>query len=135
MGFASTYLNQRALFPEIVKEAPDKQTGIIVVVPACDEPGICNLLNSLALCSEPDCKVEIIIVVNTQEDALLTTLENRNITIKNIKSWKREHSSCFFRLLPLLLNKIFLDGVLDLPVKQEWMKLCDASTSLTIRME
>ena len=43
MGFASTYLEKRTLFPEIIKEAPDKQTGIIVVVPACNEPGISKI--------------------------------------------------------------------------------------------
>ena len=40
MGFASAYLESRALFPEIIDEAPDKNTGIIVVVPAYNEPGI-----------------------------------------------------------------------------------------------
>ena len=39
MGFASAYLDERALFPEIIKETPDKDTGIIVVVPSYDEPG------------------------------------------------------------------------------------------------
>jgi len=34
MGFASAYLRERALFPEIIKEVPEKETGIIVVVPA-----------------------------------------------------------------------------------------------------
>ena len=47
MGFASAYLEERALFPEIIKEAPDKNTGIIVVVPSYDEPGIAKLLDSL----------------------------------------------------------------------------------------
>ena len=42
MGFASAYLEERALFPEIIKEAPDKHTGIIVVVPAYNEPGYNN---------------------------------------------------------------------------------------------
>ena len=64
MGFASAWLEARALFPEIIEEAPDKQTGIIVVVPSFDEPGIGRLLDSLASCSEPECKVEVIIVVN-----------------------------------------------------------------------
>jgi len=34
MGFASTYLKEREIFSEIIKEAPDKQTGIIVVIPS-----------------------------------------------------------------------------------------------------
>ena len=43
MGFASTWLEERALFPELINEAPDKQTGIIVVVPAYNEPGIVKI--------------------------------------------------------------------------------------------
>jgi hypothetical protein len=98
MGFASGYLNQRALFPEIVKEAPDKNTGIIVVIPAYNEPGICKLLNSLLLCTEPDCKVEVLIVVNAPEYAVNKSLENNNLTIRNIENWKKENSNSFFRL-------------------------------------
>ena len=40
MGFASAWLEKRALFPELIKEPPDNKTGIIVVVPAYNEPGI-----------------------------------------------------------------------------------------------
>ena len=50
MGFASTYLEERALFPEKIKEAPDRETGIIIVVPAYNEPGINKLLDSLVQC-------------------------------------------------------------------------------------
>ena len=82
MGFASTYLEERALFPEIIKEAPDKKTGIIVVVPAYNEPGINKLLDSLAVCREPECKVEVIIVVNAPADAADESIENNKHNIK-----------------------------------------------------
>jgi hypothetical protein len=106
MGFASTYINQRALFPELIDEATDRQTGIIVVVPAYDEPCICMLLDSLALCKEPDCKVEVIIVVNAPGNASEQSLANNNITIKNIESWKRENSNCFFRLFDFIVEPV-----------------------------
>ena len=104
MGFASTWLEERALFPELINEAPDKQTGIIVVVPAYNEPGICKLLDSLILCSEPVCKVEIIIVVNAPENAEKESIENNKLTIKNIKSWKKENNNCFFRLFAFIVE-------------------------------
>lgn len=105
MGFASTYLKERALFPEIIKEAPDKQTGIIIVVPAYNEPGICKLLDSLALCSEPECNAEVIIVVNAPLDAVEESIENNKTTIKNIESWKKENSNCFFRLFAFIADQ------------------------------
>jgi len=98
MGFASAWLEERAIFPEIIKEAPDKLTGIIVVIPAFDEPGIRQVLDSLALCTEPECKVEVIIVVNAPADAAEESIYNNKLTIKNIESWKKENRNCFFRL-------------------------------------
>jgi len=98
MGFASAWLEERAIFPEIIKEAPDKLTGIIVVIPAFDEPGIRQVLDSLALCTEPECKVEVIVVVNAPADAAEECIYNNKLTIKNIESWKKENRNCFFRL-------------------------------------
>jgi cellulose synthase/poly-beta-1,6-N-acetylglucosamine synthase-like glycosyltransferase len=98
MGFASAWLEGKALFPEIIKEAPDKDTGIIVVIPAFDEPGIKRLLDSLSSCDQPKCSVEVIVVVNAPADATNESLENNLQTIINIESWKRENKNCFFRL-------------------------------------
>jgi hypothetical protein len=98
MGFASAWLNERALFPELINEAPDKNTGIILVVPSFDEPGITVLLDSLAACDEPDCKTEVIIVINAPADAGFDKIAGNDLTRINIKSWKRQHPDCFFRL-------------------------------------
>jgi hypothetical protein len=105
MGFASTYLKERTLFPQIIKEAPDKQTGIIVVLPAYNEPGICRLLDSLYLCSEPECKVEVIIVVNAPANSAPEGLENNTKTISNVKSWKNLHLNCFFRIYAFMVEQ------------------------------
>ena len=102
MGFASGYLAERALFPEIIKEAPDKKTGIIIVVPAYDEPGIAKLLDSLAHCTEIPCAVEVLIVVNAPEEAAPESISNNKLTIENIETWKKENPGCFFRLYPIL---------------------------------
>lgn len=98
MGFASTWLEERALFPEFIKEAPDKDTGIIMVIPAYNEPGITLLLNSLASCDEPDCKVEVMVVVNAPVNASAGNIRNNKECIRNIENWKKEHIDCFFRL-------------------------------------
>ncbi|OFY64861.1 MAG: hypothetical protein A2V64_04075 [Bacteroidetes bacterium RBG_13_43_22] len=97
MGFAASWLNQRALFPEFIKEAPDSQTGIIVVVPAFDEPDIAPLLNSLNSCTEPDCKTEVIIIVNAPSGASAGSIANNKKCISNIESWRKNNRS-FFRL-------------------------------------
>ncbi len=98
MGFASQWLNERALFPELIHEAPDINTGIIVVVPSFNEPGITVLLDSLAACKEPDCGTEVIIVINAPADAGVDKISGNELTRSNIENWKMQHSACFFRL-------------------------------------
>jgi len=105
MGFASAYIEERSLFPEFIKEVPDENTGIIVVVPAYNEPGIDRLLDSLVKCIEPRCKVEVIIVVNAPSDASQESLENNRATIKNIESWKVANKMCFFRLYSFMTGE------------------------------
>jgi GT2 family glycosyltransferase len=106
MCFASGYLEERALFPELINEVPGRQTGIIVVIPAFDEPGIGKLLDSLALCVEPECGVEVIVVVNAPPDASEESLKNNKLTIKNIEYWKKENNNCFFRLFAFSVDPV-----------------------------
>jgi hypothetical protein len=98
MGFASAYIEKRALFPELVKEAPSENTGIIVVVPSYNEPDITDLLDSLASCQEPECKVEVIIVVNAPAEADEDSLKNNAESILKTELWKRENPYCFYDL-------------------------------------
>jgi len=110
MGFASTYLKERALFPQKINEAPDRATGIIVVVPAYNEPGITKLLDSLANCTEPECKVEVIIVINAPDDATGENIENNKKSIINTESWKKTNSNIFFRLFVFEAEHHFIGG-------------------------
>jgi hypothetical protein len=106
MGFASAYIESRVLFPELIKEAPDKATGIIVVVPAYNEPGIVRLLDSLAKCTRPECEAEVIIVVNAPPDASEESISNNEITIKEIESWKLLNRDSFFRLYSFMASPV-----------------------------
>ena len=96
MGFATDWLNRRALFPKLITDPPDNHTGIIVVVPSFDEPLIHNLLDSLNSCTVPECAAEIIIVVNAPGSASPEQLRNNSDSIKKIDSWKKRNKS-FFR--------------------------------------
>jgi hypothetical protein len=110
MGFASAYLSERSLYPELIKEAPDEKTGIIVVVPAYDEPGICRLLDSLAQCTPPACKTEVIVVVNAPSNASPESLRNNQLTIGNIENWKRNNHAFPFRLYAITIVAAPDDG-------------------------
>ena len=110
MGFASAYLEERALFPQKILEAPDHDTGIIVVIPAFDEPGINKLLDSLSKCREPECRTEVIIVINAPDHATPESLENNTKTLNNIESWKKENNQCFFRLFAFIVEHSSISG-------------------------
>jgi glycosyltransferase involved in cell wall biosynthesis len=110
MGFASVYLEERTLFPQKIKEPADRETGIIVVVPAYNEPGICNLLDSLAECTEPECKTEVIIVINSPDDATREIIDNDIKTLRKIESWKETHKRCFFRLFAFIIEHPSIRG-------------------------
>jgi glycosyltransferase involved in cell wall biosynthesis len=110
MGFASAYLEARALFPQKIEKAPHQETGIIVVVPAYNEPEISGLLDSLADCSAPECRVEVIVVVNAPDDASPEIIDNNRMCLINIESWKKTHAECFFRLFAFNVEQFSVAG-------------------------
>jgi hypothetical protein len=101
MGFASTYIEKRTLFPQLINEAPENNTGIIVVIPSYGEPDIVSLLNSFALATRPQCEVEVIVVVNAPGNASNESLEQNRKTLTDIESWKLQERNCWFRLFSL----------------------------------
>ncbi|MCK7522649.1 MAG: glycosyltransferase family 2 protein [Ignavibacteriales bacterium] len=94
----SDWLRERSLFPSLITEVPHNNTGIIIVIPAYDEPGIARVLDSLAGCEKPKWTAEVIIIINAPGDATGTSLENNRRTIENILSWKRINTDVLFRL-------------------------------------
>jgi hypothetical protein len=104
MGFASSWIEERALFPELIHEDPDNHTGIICVVPASNEPGITILFDSLLKCRKPECKTEVIIVINAGYSELGEHFEKNNLTLNKIEGWKRENKDSFFRLYYFIVD-------------------------------
>jgi hypothetical protein len=98
MGFASAYLKERALFPLLITEPPAENTGIIVVIPAYDEPQITDLLDSLVLCEKPSCGIEVIIIVNAPAGVSSESILHNSLTISNSENWKKNHPECLFKL-------------------------------------
>jgi hypothetical protein len=98
MGFASDYLESGSLFQELIHEAPDRNTGVVVVIPSYDEPDITKTLNSLAVCTEPECKAEVLVIVNAPSCSSSEGIKNNILTIEKIDSWKKLNPNCFFRL-------------------------------------
>jgi hypothetical protein len=104
MGFASAWLTSGTLFPELIEEAPHRNTGIIVVVPSFNEPGIIDFLGSLSACNPPACMCEVLMVVNAPQGCDNESLLANRQTISNIKEWQSRRKS-FFRLYVIDLGQ------------------------------
>jgi hypothetical protein len=110
MGFASTYIEKRSLFPQLINETPHGNTGIVTVIPSYGEPDILRLLNSLVLAIRPECEVEVIVVVNAPEHAHSESLEQNKKTLADIESWKEREVRCWFRLFALDIKSGAIPG-------------------------
>ena len=89
---------ENRLFPLLIKEPPHRDTGIIVVVPAYNEPGITTLLGSLASCRPPECMAEVLVVINAPPDAPAENLKNNITAVQNISKWVDRNKTTFFKL-------------------------------------
>lgn len=102
MAFASRYIEKQVLFPVLIDEEPHPDTGIIVMIPACNEPALMETIMSLSLCDPPACKVEVIVVVNEPENCRpeIRTCNDQSLLLMN--GWKKEHAHTFLSLYPVM---------------------------------
>lgn len=105
--FASNYLKKNKVEP-LVSEPPEKDTGIVVVIPCLLEPDIVQTLESLKRCSRPKCIAEVIIVVNQSETAAMRTQQYNQNTKNLLDEWIRKNNSTgirFYAVGPVVLRK------------------------------
>lgn len=110
MSFASAYIDKNTLFPQFIDEKPDAGTGIIVVIPSYGETEINKVIDSLAEAEIPECKVEVIVVVNAPHDALPCSLENNKKTLNHIESRRYSDQTLWFRLFSIATEPGALPG-------------------------
>ncbi|MEA1887860.1 MAG: glycosyltransferase [Bacteroidota bacterium] len=109
MNFVSSYLANKILSNRLFANIPKENTGIIIIIPAFNEPGIIFTLNSLLKCKNPPCNVEIIVLVNAPNDAGISQIEQNIATCNELAAWKRDNKNAFY-------NMLFYDaGVCDNP--------------------
>ncbi|KPK79191.1 MAG: hypothetical protein AMS27_18230 [Bacteroides sp. SM23_62_1] len=91
MGFAGHYLARHVVTSKI-DHPPAKNFWQTIVIPCLDEPALTGSLESLWLCDRPSCAVEVIIVINSPEDAPDDILESNLDTLKKAERWARDHN-------------------------------------------
>lgn len=105
--FANKYLGKNRV-SKLIPGYPEPQTGISVVVPCFREPDVLQTLRSLLACSLPECKVEVIVLINHSEVAS-EDIKNQNFaTRKEFDKWILSNQKAgihFYAVGPLELKK------------------------------
>lgn len=93
MNIADNYLAKNSLFNSLIHEKPNNNTNIIVVIPCYYEPDIIKSLESLKKCFPTKCSVEVIVVINSSENASKEVIDYNLKTYTEAKSWTISNNS------------------------------------------
>lgn len=110
MDFASRYLEDKAISRPLFTGTAEKDTALIIIIPAFDEAGIINTIDSLLNCTKPPCSVELIVLVNAPVHATPAQLEQNERTCTGLSEWKRRNNNSFIRLLWHNTGRMTLPG-------------------------
>ncbi len=83
------YLQQHALYPPLVETRPSPSLGLVVTVPACDEPQLLLSLKSLERCALPQCDVEVLVLINHSEAAEPELRQRSLEQYEQLTAWAR----------------------------------------------
>lgn len=86
------YLRERTLFGPLIAHPPSQDLGLVVVIPAKDEPDLIASLSSLAACDETSSDVEVIVVMNSGENEDPTVVQGNARLEREAKEWAGRHN-------------------------------------------
>jgi hypothetical protein len=99
MGFADQYLSkQKGVIPNL-SGLPSESLRFIVVIPAYCEPHLTDTLESLWNCQRPNGHIEVIIIVNSSENADPEVMNSNLATIGIVSQWIDRHHDPTLRFL------------------------------------
>jgi hypothetical protein len=106
MPFADAYFSkQQGIHPHI-PQSPSDALRYIVVIPACNEENILQVLDSLWQCTRPADDVEVIVVVNAPETAAREIRTANQNTLLEFATWRNTHNEDRFRFYALDANDL-----------------------------
>jgi hypothetical protein len=103
------YLDRFSVREQLIFNKVSPDLGIIVVIPCCNEPDLVTSLQSIVDCNLPDCRVEVITVINASEKADKDVLKQNKKALTEAQQWSEENK-------PAGINFYFIEEN-DLPKK------------------
>ncbi len=95
------YLQQRTLYPPLTAVAPSPALGLVVAVPAYEEPALLLSLKSLEACRLPGCDVEVLVLINHAEGADAGVRERARRQYRDLSAWAEQAGRPGLRFLIL----------------------------------
>ncbi|MCL2598010.1 MAG: glycosyltransferase family 2 protein [Paludibacter sp.] len=99
------YFSRYKTLPAFFKEKPNKNVGLIVVIPCYDDDFVFQTLENLNVTYKPRCAVEVIVVVNSSENANINIINNNHKILKILINISK-NNNYYFKLLPILIENV-----------------------------
>lgn len=102
----NSYLEKHAFCGKEIIEAPLPGLGLVIVIPCFNEPLLPDTLNSIAACILPQCRTEVIVVINSSEDSEEKILQQNRFTEIELERWIILNESAGLRYFYLTKDKL-----------------------------
>lgn len=106
MDFAAYYFTRYTALPPFFQDEPDERLGMVVIIPCIDDAFIFNTLASLENAISVDATIEVIVNVNSGEQASTEIVERNRMIYDRLKQKATTGFYKNFHLLPILVEGI-----------------------------
>lgn len=95
------YFQRHNSFEPHITQTPSNELGICVVLPSYNEPNLFASLQSLLQCKQPQCAIEVIVVINYPEGSSDDVIQNARDCVEEVKRADVMSQSDRFRFFAL----------------------------------
>jgi hypothetical protein len=90
MNFVKTYLDKQNFYPTLTDQ-PQADLFLCLSIPCFNEPNLIATLQCIWDCSRPQNSVEVIVVVNSSENASKESIRQNTISLAEGQEWAKNH--------------------------------------------
>ena len=106
MNFSTHYFSRYNAQPVLFDTPPCEHVGMIVVIPCYDDEVVFNTLQSLEEAKQAESEVEVIVIVNSGENAPASVIENNRKIFAELKNQSESGYYKKFNLLPAIVENV-----------------------------
>lgn len=96
------YFHKYGEYNPIIRELPNPNLGLVVVIPSYNEPNLELSLQSILNCDLPQCYVEVVVVINFPEGSEQEIVDNANYCIQIVANINKQSSNPRLKFYPIL---------------------------------